>query len=416
MLWLYRSFALLASPWMVRRLHRDASDGTERERLIERRGQVEPAGESPIWIHAASVGEVNAVRALVEALLARPEHPEILISTFTLSGARQVRSLFGDRVAHRLAPIDRPGPTKRWLEALRPRLGLVVETELWPELFHQAERAGIDLILINARLSERGFRRSMRLRPLFRQALDAVRLALCQSERDAERLTLLGLEESRCRVTGNLKFDASLPQDLGSRVRELQAQWGARRAWTAGSTRPGEEAILLEAHRQAREACPDGLLVLAPRHPERAAEVAELIDAAGLKQQRLGETIERDTAVVLVDRIGVLQACYAASAVAFVGGSLVELGGHNLLEPAACGKPVLAGPHLDNQRAMAEALQGSGAFTPMQTAEALASAVIGFWQHPETALEQGRAALSVVEQGRGSLRATLRQLEPWLER
>ncbi|OAB57078.1 hypothetical protein AY599_21080 [Leptolyngbya valderiana BDU 20041] len=416
MLWPYRLLARLLSPLVTRRLNRALDDPAlgHRNRL-ERRGSIEGAGPAPIWIHAASVGEVNAIRPLAEALLKRYPSIPLVVSTFTLTGAEQVQRLFEDRVAHRFLPADTPGAVRRWLGTLQPRVALIAETELWPELFHQAGRADLDLILINARMSERGLARSLRFRSVFSHALSQVHSALCQSRDDADRLIRLGLAPERAEVTGNLKFDTPLAASTLDRARGFREQWGARPCWVAGSTRPGEEPMVLAAQRALIERHPGALLVLAPRHPDRVDEILDILEADGWSVQRLGEAIEASTEVVLVDRIGVLQACYAAASVAFVGGSLVEIGGHNLLEPAALGKPVISGPHLGNQVPMRDALVAADALDIVEDAEALSAAVSAFWEDPQRALSQGRAALSVVEQGRGSLAATLEALRPWLD-
>jgi len=286
MLILYRLLAILTAPFLLWRLQRPASgDASLLERRRERLGRVASAGDGPLWVHAASVGEVNAVRALVLELVARYPERRVVVSTFTISGARQAMRLFADRVEHRLAPMDTPAATRRWLACIQPVVGLIAETELWPELFHQSRKAGIALVLVNARLSKRGLTRSRRLRGLFANTLAAVHLALCQSNEDARRLVELGLAEDTVRVTGNLKFDLGLPDDLGQKARQLRAQWGERRAWVAGSTRPGEEAILLEAHQQLLKRYADALLILVPRHPERANEIDALTVKAGLRTQ-----------------------------------------------------------------------------------------------------------------------------------
>jgi 3-deoxy-D-manno-octulosonic-acid transferase len=269
--------------------------------------------------------------------------------------------------------------------------------------------------LVNARLSERGLKRSRYLRSLFAHALEAVDRALCQSRGDAERLIELGLEPARAEVVGNLKFDAPLADDVLQTAQGLRSRWGARRVWVAGSTRRGEEPLVLEAQRQLKASHPDALLILAPRHPERCEEIGELIERAALSQQRLDQEIDGATDVVLVDRLGVLQACYAAGAVAFVGGSLVPIGGHNLLEPAALGKPVIAGTSLENQQAMAQALDAVEALERVTSADDLAAAVSAYWDDPARALAKGRAALSVVEAGRGALASTLNALRARLE-
>ncbi|MEN1729130.1 MAG: 3-deoxy-D-manno-octulosonic acid transferase [Pseudomonadota bacterium] len=413
MFWLYRLLSILIAPLLGWRLQRAETDAARRaEGRRQRRGNIQPAASAPLWIHAASVGEVNAIRPLAEALLKRYRDVPLVISTFTVTGALQVERLFGDRAQHRFLPLDTPGATRRWLGTLSPRLGLIAETEIWPELFHQANKQGLTLALVNARLSARGLERSRRFGRLFAQALQTVEIALCQTQTDADRLVELGLPSERAQVVGNLKFDAPVSSDVLKQAQEFRAQWGARRTWIAGSTRPDEEEVLIGAHQELLETIPDLLLVLAPRHPERIDEVIEQIEAAGLRHQRLGEPVSDDTPLVLVDRIGVLQACYAAGAVAFVGGSLVEIGGHNLLEPAALGKPVMTGPHLHNQREMADALGAADALTVVNDSESIADAVGDFLSDPGAALTKGRAALAVVEAGRGSVKSTLAAVEP----
>jgi len=416
MLWPYRLLAHLLSPLLTRRINRAlGSPALRRRNRRERRGRIEPVGPAPIWIHAASVGEVNAIRPLVEALLKRNASVPLVVSTFTLTGAEQVERVFEDRVAHRFLPADTPAAVRRWLDTLQPRLALIAETEIWPELFWQAGRARLDLILVNARLSERGLARSLRFRSIFAAALSRLHIALCQSREDADRLIRLGLDPDRARVVGNLKFDTPLAATTLDHARRFREQWGARPCWVAGSTRPGEEPLILATHRTLIERHPDALLVLAPRHPDRIDEVLAILEDGSWTVQRLGETIETSTEVVLVDRIGALQACYAAASVAFVGGSLVDIGGHNLLEPAAVGKPVISGPHLDNQAPMRDALVAADALDIVEDAEALSAAVSAFWDDPQLALSRGRAALTVVEEGRGSLAATLEVLRPWLD-
>lgn len=410
MLTLYRILAWLLAPLVLARIHRSSNPELQARRP-ERRGYVTTSTAGAIWVHAASVGEVNAVQSLIEALLERPRSPPLLLSTFTLTGAERARLLFGDRVIHCLAPLDTLTSVRRWLDQHHPALALIAETEIWPELFHQAARRDLPIILVNARLTERGLRHSRRFGRLFSQALESVSLALCQSEIDAERLHRLGLPADRSRITGNLKFDTLLPADMGPKARALRQQWGDRSCWVAGSTRPGEEELILAAQQQLMQTSPGALLVLAPRHPERAAEVARLIAATGLKWQVLGAQVKPETSVVLVDRIGVLLACYAASAVAFVGGSLVNIGGHNLLEPAAIGKAVLAGPYLHQQGEAARALSAAEAMIIVNDSSELAEAVDNLWRNPELALDQGRKAMQVVESGRGSLRRTLKLLE-----
>jgi 3-deoxy-D-manno-octulosonic-acid transferase len=417
MLTLYRLLAFVFSPLALWRLHRPARRQPDlRGRWRERLGKFARLDHQPVWIHAASVGEVNAAEALIRSLIERDPDTSILVSTFTCSGAERVAELFGDQIEHRFAPLDTYTSVKRWLAAARPALTVVIETEVWPELFVQLGRRNCPLIVANARLSVRNFSRMRRYGRLFRPALQAVSLALCQSEQDAQRWQQLGVDEQHTPVIGNLKFDSRLPANISARARALREQWGARPTWVAGSTRPGEEAIILGAHRRLRQLHPDALLVLAPRHPERSEVVAELIEKAGFSSQRIDQSIGHDTDVVLVDRLGLLLPCYGAASAAFVGGSLVDIGGHNLLEPAAFGKAVMAGPYLDQQTEMATALREAGGLIEVSNDQQLAEAIDQLWRDPAHALAVGRAALGVVESGRGTLRRTLRLLEPWLSK
>lgn len=413
MLTIYRILAWLLAPLVLHRIHRSEQAALQARRP-ERRGFVAPVAPGAVWVHAASVGEINAAQGLIEALLQRADGAPILLSTFTLTGAERARELFADRLIHCLAPLDTRASVRRWLDRHRPAIALIAETEIWPELYHQADQRGLPIILVNARLTERSLKRSRRFGRLFSRALESVHLALCQSDMDAQRLHQLGLPAGRSQITGNLKFDTTLPADIGPRARALRQQWGERPCWVAGSTRPGEEEVILAAQQELRDACPNALLILAPRHPERAAEIARLIEDAGLKWQYLGEEIRPETCVVLVDRIGVLLPCYAAAAVAFVGGSLVNIGGHNLLEPAAIGKAVLAGPHLHQQAEAATALGQADAMITVADATELAAAIDALWRNPERALALGRKAMTAVESGRGSLRRTLKLLESHL--
>lgn len=400
--------AWLLAPLLIRRLHRPGPghDGL-RNRRGERRGQLAPISDRPIWVHAASVGEVNAARGLIDGLRRRFPDCPVLLSTFTVAGALHAERVLGDQVSHRFLPIDNLLSVRRWLEATAPRAGIIVETEIWPELFEQAARRRLPLIMVNARLSDKTMRQTRRFKRLYARALAHVDLALCQTNADAERLKSLGVGHDKIEVSGNLKFDNLLPADTLQSARKLHQDWGLRPTWVAGSTRPGEESIILKAHARLLTARPAALLVLAPRHPERCAEVIEQIKLVGLRWRRFDQAGDDEHQVVLVDKLGVLTACYAAAQVCFVGGSLAPFGGHNLLEPAALGKPVLAGPFLDQQQAAADALIRSNALSLIENAESLAEMIDSLWDHPERALAQGRAALGVVESGRGALRLTL---------
>jgi 3-deoxy-D-manno-octulosonic-acid transferase len=413
MLSVYRLFTVAAAPLVLGWLRWKAAGPAEfRARWRERSGHV-PSTDAPVlWIHAASFGEVNAVQALVHSLLERYPRHNLVLSTFTATGLERAEQLFGERVTTTFIALDTPRRVKRWLTRLQPQAGIIVETEIWPELFRQCRQQGIPLVLVNARLAPGAMKHYRRWRNLFSPALEAVAVAAARSEEDAERFRQLGLAEERIRVTGNMKFDMPLPADIGRRAGQLRQRWGERPVWVAGSTRDGEEEIVLAAHQRILEQRPDGLLVLAPRHPQRCKAIRQMLDERGMVHQPIGETINPETRVVLVDGLGLLLSCYAAAPVAFVGGSLVDIGGHNLLEPAAFGKVVIAGPHLQQQADMAAALDQAGALATVADDTDLAREVLQIWKDPQLALERGRAALGVVEHGRGSVRRTLRLIEP----
>ncbi|MFW5815615.1 MAG: 3-deoxy-D-manno-octulosonic acid transferase [Wenzhouxiangella sp.] len=405
----YRLLTLLLTPLALVRLQRgETRPGRWRERL----GRLEGLSPGRVWIHAASVGEINAAQGLVNGLLERGE--SLVVSTMTVTGGERCRALFGERVEHRYLALDNPFAVKAWLAGVRPRLGLIIETEIWPELFARCRALDIPLLMISARISDAAMRRYRRFPRLFGAALNGIALATCQTQTDAERLSTLGLPPTRARVAGNLKFDLALPAGLREQAKALQSQWHRRPAWTAGSTRPGEEEILIAAHRRLRLSQPDALLILAPRHPDRAADIASLLDREAINWVYFGQQPEPQTGVVLVARLGVLMACYAASQVAFVGASLVGLGGHNLLEPAALARPVLAGPNLHQQAEAARALDASGGLIRVADAAALARCLAQLLADPDQAQDMGQAARRALDGGRGSLDRTLSAIAPWL--
>jgi 3-deoxy-D-manno-octulosonic-acid transferase len=412
MLSVYRLFAMAAAPLALGWLRWKAPGPAEMRARWRERSGLAPTLEPPVlWVHAASVGEVNAAQALIHALLKRfPEH-NLLISTFTATGLERAEQLFGERVTTTFIAMDSPRRVRRWLDRVNPQAGIIVETEIWPELFRQCHQRNIPLFLVNARLAPGAMKHYRRWQRLFAPALQAIRMAAARSQEDAGRFQELGLSAERIRVTGNLKFDMPLPDNIGQRAGQMRQRWGERPVWVAGSTREGEEEIVLAAHRHTLSDRPDALLVLAPRHPQRCKTIRRLLEREGIEHQPIGDDIRPDTSVVMVDGLGLLLSCYAAAPVAFVGGSLVDAGGHNLLEPAAFGKVVIAGPHLHQQADMAAALDAAGALAKVENAEELAAEVVRIWNDPQLALERGRAALGVVEHGRGSVRRTLKLIE-----
>lgn len=372
-----------------------------------------------IWVHGASVGEIRAAAPMVQALHRKyPDRP-LLVTTFTATGRRHARQLFGDRVVVSLIPYDLPFFVSRWLNCTRPAVAVILETEIWPNLYAACGKRGIPILLLSARMSERAFARYSRYASLARGALARVKLVAAQTEADAARFRALGAAESQLTVMGNLKFDVQAGSDLTDAARALREKlFGASAVWVAGSTREGEEPILLAAFRKVLATQPASVLVLAPRHPERATAVAAAISAAGfsLRRRSAGDVPLNPGEVLLVDVLGQLMKFFAAGDVAFVGGTLVPVGGHNLLEPAAVGLPVLAGPYLDNVRDVAEMMQEAGVLTLVQDADSLAAAAAWLLGNPATRKSVGEMARTKVLQNRGALDRALQIVNAQLAR
>lgn len=401
---------LLAPLMLVRVALRGLRNRDYLRRWRERFGYVPRlTGARSIWLHAVSVGEVNALARLVEGLLAR--HPEIplILTTGTPTGSARARQLFGARVHHTYLPYDLPGTVRRFFARTRPRLGVIAETEIWPNLYTTAGRQRVPLLIVNARLSERSMR-GFAILPgvrLIRAALDAVVLVLAQSEVDARRYRRLGARPERVRVVGNLKFDMAVADSVRGAGAQVRVALGATRpVWIAASTHEAEEQAVLHAHTVVLRALPEVLLLIAPRHPERFRALAQAARTAGFSvstRSADGAPAPRSQCFVL-DSLGELMTYYAAADLAFVGGSLAPIGGHNVLEPAALGVPVLVGPHTFNFQDITETLLASGAARRVAQATALGDAVLALLQDAPARACMGAAALGVMERGRGALR------------
>jgi 3-deoxy-D-manno-octulosonic-acid transferase len=375
-----------------------------------------------VWIHAVSVGEVQACAALVNTLNARYPAIPVVVTTLTPTGAQRARTLFKDLVEVRYIPFDLPGAARRFLDRVQPRLAVIFETELWPNLYHECGRRRIPLVLASARISPRSVNRYRKLGSLFRDALSRGVVVAAQGAGDADRFKSLGADPDRTHVTGNIKFDFSVPIDIGERGRQLRERYAPTRPlWVAGSTHAGEEEIVLEAHRLVRGLQPSALLVLVPRHPPRFDEVAQGLQRAGIpfarRSQRAGEragAAAASAAVLLVDTLGELLDFYAAADVAFVGGSLLPIGGHNLLEPAALGMPILTGPHTANSAEIAQLLVARGAAEVVHDAGELGSRVAALLSDPEERERIGALGRDCVDSNRGALGKLLGLIEPLL--
>ena len=372
--------------------------------------------DAPLWLHAVSVGEVNAAAPLVDALRAARPDLRLVVTTITPTGSERVQALWGDGVTHVYLPYDLPGAVGRFLDHFRPALALIVETELWPNLLFGCRDRGIPTHILNARLSARSLRGYRVLAPLIRRALRTVRLVAAQSREDGRRFVQLGAMRERVQVTGNLKFDMA-PTDAAEFLQAFTEVRGVSGpVWIAASTHEDEEAAVLEAHRLLRERHPDALLLWAPRHPERFRAVAQHARAKGYVTATRSEDHwpAADTEVFVADTLGELGSFYACAQVAFVGGSLQPIGGHNLLEPAATGTAILSGPHLHNFADIARRLREAGAMRVVTDAAALGAALIELFEAPESRAQMASNAARLLEDGRGALARTLSLIEPVL--
>lgn len=422
MRYLYSLLAYLAAPlFSLVLLWRGLGDRSYWHNFGERFGFGAGVAQRPIWVHAVSVGEVQASAALVNSLRDRYPDIPIIVTTFTPTGAGRARMLFKDRAQVRYLPFDLPGAVRRFFARVRPRLAVIFETELWPNLYHECGRRRVPLVLASARLSPRSVGRYRRLGALFRETLARGVVVAAQGEADATRFRSLGSDPGSTHVTGNLKFDFSVPDDIAARGRSLRAYYaGERPVWVAGSTHGGgEEEALIEAHRIIRGRYPRALLVLAPRHPNRFGEVAAQLVSRGVRfvrrsqQPAAGATTEAE--ILLLDTLGELLDFYAAADVAFVGGSLVPVGGHNLLEPAALGLPILTGPHNSNSEEAARLLIAGGAVAVVHDPQDLADKVATLFAEPDTRARMGAQGRTFVEANKGALANLMELIVPLLD-
>lgn len=390
-------------------------------RWRERFGFVpEVHAEKLIWIHAVSVGEVRTIVRLVEFLQDEFPDSRILVTTMTATGSSQLKQCLGDSVLHCYVPYDLPGSVNRFLDRVRPSLAFIVETEFWPNIFRLCGERSIPMLLVNVRLSPKSFK-GYRLFPRFTHSMLArVAMMGVQSENDAERLRALGANADLMRVTGNLKFDVQVPPGTAEKAGELRRQWGkSRSVWIAASTHEGEEKKVLRSFRELRRDHPTLLLVLVPRHPERFAHVARLCRRQGWQvalRSEYGDEFPPGTEVLVGDTMGELPGLYASADVAFIGGSLVRHGGHNLVEALAVGVPTVFGPHVFNFEQSSTLALVNGAASQVRDANQLAATVRSYLDDPALRERAARAAKKVMEDNRGSLQATQELIQQTMTR
>lgn len=407
MRYLYSLLLYLLVPFVVLRLlWRSLRAPGYRRRWRERFGFVpHPTEKNVVWVHAVSVGEVQAAMPLI-AWLRQDRHLSVLVTTTTVTGSERVRQQLAGEVLHAYAPYDLPGTVRRFLKRVRPAMVIIMETEIWPNLFHRCRVAGIPLILANARLSAHSARGYRRFRRLTKSTLRNVTALAAQARPDADRFISLGMDAHHVKVTGNIKFDVQLSKELRARAEQLRSAWGAQRpVWVAASTHAGEEELVLSAFGMVQRRLPRALLVLVPRHPERFAKVAEVCQRRGYVVARRSErtAIGDDVTVFLGDTMGELPLFYAGADVAFVGGSLVTTGGHNVLEPAALGVPVVVGPHTFNFLEITRALISHGGAERVKNVTELATVVVRFLENTKLRDAAGSCGRELVERNRGAM-------------
>ncbi|MBX3725684.1 MAG: lipid IV(A) 3-deoxy-D-manno-octulosonic acid transferase [Xanthomonadales bacterium] len=409
----YTTFIYLATPIILYRLLvRGLKLRSYLQRWSERFGHFPRPGfpTDSIWVHAVSVGELNAAIPLIHALRERYRDWPMVVTTVTPTGSERLRQVFGDSIFHVYLPYDIPAAVRRFLDRVRPRLAVIMETEIWPNLYFICRRRGIPVVIANARLSERSLRGYGPVQPLAGEAIRSATFIAAQSQTDYDRFLSLGAQPERLAMVGNLKFDYELPEATVTAGATWRAQAGADRPiWVAASTHEGEEQAVLTAHAQVLQRFPDALLVLAPRHPERFRAVANAAEAAGLQVRTRSEhqVAEPGTQCFVADSLGELMTFFAACDVAFVAGSLEPIGGHNVLEPALAGRAIVVGPHTFNFAEVTDLLLEAGAALRVDGPEGLAPAVIELFEDPARCADMGRRGAALIAAERGALERTL---------
>ncbi len=408
LLFLYRCLFYLSLPIILLRLfYRSIRIPAYAQRWAERFAFfTPPKRQTGLWVHAVSLGETVAVTPLIKRFMQQYPTELITITTTTPTGSEQVKKTFSDNVFHVYAPYDLPDVVNRFLNRIKPRVAVMVETELWPNIILACGSRQIPVLVVNGRLSQRSALRYARFASLTKMMLAHVNAIAVQTQLEAERYIALGLSAERLQITGSIKFDISVPASAVEQAVPLKQQWGSNRlVWTVASTHEGEEEIILNTFRALKQRTPELLLILVPRHPDRFTKVASLCDKFGFNVVRrsLGDRCTPETDILLGDTVGEMMIFYAAADLAFVGGSFAEIGGHNVLEPAALGLPILTGPHVFNFLQINQLLAKAGALVTVASASTLLEQLERILQDPALRAQMGEAALQVVEENRGAL-------------
>jgi len=394
---------LLCWPWL----------GRYRSGLRQRFGLARPdTAPHRLWIHGASVGEVLAAKILIDAIHQQYPHVNILLTTITWTGAERVIGFKDERIIHCYLPIDIPLVLHYFIKQLKPSGLIILETELWPNLIAACHKKNMDVVLVNGRLSNKAFSYYHKTIFLFRPAIKAMKTIGVQNQEIKNRFISLGAQPQQIIVTGNIKYDLQIPEKIEIKAAHIRSHWGAHRPiWIAASTRPGEESIILQAHGELIKQVHDALLVIVPRHPQRFDAVASLIKRSHFSFVRFSETTSQPmdchVSVVLGDTMGVLLTFYTASDIAFVGGSLVDVGGHNPLEPAALTLPILSGPYTSNFSDIYQQLMAHNAITMVNGPHDISKTIIRLLSNPLEANHMAKRANQVYRLNQGAVLKTM---------
>ena len=402
---IYSQMIRLLLPYIFLRLWWGGRHSPRLRRNWAQRLGFAPAVSAPvIWVHAVSVGETIAAAPMVRRLLERNPDVTILMTAMTDTELAQAQKMFGNNVQYAYVPYDTPGAVKRFLARVQPSILVIMETEIWPNLISQSRKARVPVFLINARLSERSARGYERVRRLARPVMQSISWVAAQAEQDAARFRRIGVAADKVAVTGSVKFDVDIEPQVRRQAQQLKAHFGGRPVWIAGSAHDGESSQLLRAHRKLLAVVPDALMIIVPRHPDRFELAASAVTKAGFRLARRSLNDSPAAAqVYLGDTMGELMMLYGASDLAFIGGSLIERGGHNPLEPAAWGTAVMSGPHVFNFESIYKCLQEHDGVTIVESAEELLACLTRLLSNRQVLHESGQRALAVVESNRGAL-------------
>jgi 3-deoxy-D-manno-octulosonic-acid transferase len=417
MRFLYTIIFYLLLPFILLRLwikNRQIPNGLQfwHERLGFSLRPFSPGG---IWVHAVSVGESLAAIPLIKLLQQRYPVTPIVVTNETKTGAERIRVELGDSVTQLYFPYDLPLILRRFFKALQPKLLILIETELWPNLLVSCQLYQVPVVLVNARLSERSAKSYRRILPLMRKMLNSINAIAAQFQADADRFIALGFPAERMQVTGSLKFDLTLPLRLTEQAQHWRKIWGENRpVWIAASTHPGEEELILQAFTETRRFYPDLLLISIPRHVDRVPQLEQLYNSRAyktIKRTDNNQSEMSDADIFIGDTMGELPIFYAAADLAFVGGSLVEKGGQNPLEPAAVGLPILTGPYTFNFATITEQLKQRHVEIQVTNAEELAEQVIALLSDPERRQQKSYEAKKFMAENKGSVLKQMQLIE-----